>query len=348
MASLLTRSLGGLALVAVPVAFVLLRAGADRPRVASTAAPDSLAQPFVAAPAPDSAPKPPPRPPRPVTPGVELVVNIPSGRLELLRDGELVKSYPVSVGSARYATPRGTYQISRVIYNPTWHPPESEWARDRKPEPPGPGNPMGRVKLHMSELYYIHGTTAEGRLGAPASHGCIRMANRDVVELARRIQALSDPEVTTERLDALSAADRKTREVTLPRSVRLRVSYQVAVVRGGRLHVYPDVYARTGGGFADTVRSVLARAGHADVQVGSEAMRGLRARARARGGASFALAELPTVRVPEPTPPTPPAPVRLLGREIERPADDAPVTPAPGDTAGVAQLSSTTEPVAQP
>lgn len=341
MASLLVRSLGGLALVAIPASLLLLRGEGGREAAPSTAPPASLAQPFAAVPsaAADSAPKPPPRPPRPVTPGVELVVNIPSGRLELFQDDELVKSYPVSVGSARYATPRGSYQISRVIYNPTWHPPESEWARDRKPEPPGPGNPMGRAKLHMSELYYIHGTTAEGRLGAPASHGCIRMANRDVVELARRLQALSDPEVTTERLDALSAADRKTREVTLPRSVRLRVSYQVAVVRKGRLHVYPDVYARTGGGFPDTVRSVLARAGHDTVKVGTEAMRQLRARAQARGGASFALAELPTLRVPEPTPP---APVRLLGREIVPPA---PGDAAPGDSSGVAQA---TVPVAQP
>ncbi|CAA6800699.1 MAG: L,D-transpeptidase catalytic domain [uncultured Thiotrichaceae bacterium] len=30
---------------------------------------------------------------------------------------------------------------------------------------------------------YIHGTNEEWRLGAPASHGCIRMLNRDVISL---------------------------------------------------------------------------------------------------------------------------------------------------------------------
>ncbi len=30
---------------------------------------------------------------------------------------------------------------------------------------------------------YIHGTNQEGRLGRPASIGCIRMANRDVIQL---------------------------------------------------------------------------------------------------------------------------------------------------------------------
>ena len=30
---------------------------------------------------------------------------------------------------------------------------------------------------------YIHGTDEEGRLGTPASHGCIRMANQDIIDL---------------------------------------------------------------------------------------------------------------------------------------------------------------------
>ncbi|MEE9446285.1 MAG: L,D-transpeptidase [Cocleimonas sp.] len=35
---------------------------------------------------------------------------------------------------------------------------------------------------------YIHGTDEEGRLGQPASHGCIRMANKDVVELFNKVE----------------------------------------------------------------------------------------------------------------------------------------------------------------
>jgi len=34
-----------------------------------------------------------------------------------------------------------------------------------------------------SRYIYIHGTDEEGRLGQPASHGCIRMANQDIIEL---------------------------------------------------------------------------------------------------------------------------------------------------------------------
>jgi lipoprotein-anchoring transpeptidase ErfK/SrfK len=35
---------------------------------------------------------------------------------------------------------------------------------------------------------YIHGTSEEGRLGKPASHGCIRMKNKEVIELYDKIK----------------------------------------------------------------------------------------------------------------------------------------------------------------
>ena len=35
---------------------------------------------------------------------------------------------------------------------------------------------------------YIHGTSEEGRLGTRASHGCIRMKNKDVIDLYRIIE----------------------------------------------------------------------------------------------------------------------------------------------------------------
>ena len=35
---------------------------------------------------------------------------------------------------------------------------------------------------------YIHGTSEEGRLGKPASHGCIRMKNKEVIELYEKVK----------------------------------------------------------------------------------------------------------------------------------------------------------------
>lgn len=47
-------------------------------------------------------------------------------------------------------------------------------------------NRGGNVDSHARYIY-IHGTDEEGRLGKPASHGCIRMANKEVIELFKRV-----------------------------------------------------------------------------------------------------------------------------------------------------------------
>lgn len=43
-------------------------------------------------------------------------------------------------------------------------------------------NRLGQVDT-MRRFIYIHGTPYEGELGSPASHGCVRMSNCDIIEL---------------------------------------------------------------------------------------------------------------------------------------------------------------------
>lgn len=282
---------------------------------------DGAARADSAAAAADTAARP-TKPKRQIVPDVEVVVNIPSGRLRLVQGDSVIKTYPVSVGSARYPTPVGDYLLATVIWNPWWNPPpESSWARNRKPEPPGPNNPMGRVKLHMDELIYIHGTTSEGRLGAPASHGCIRMSNADVVDLARRLHQIAAPGMETEELDRMSRSGRTERHTVMARSIRMRVTYNVAELRGERLHVYPDVYSK-GGDFAARVRGELARGGVDSVP--GPALSRLRASANARGGTSFALADIPDLRPLPPSAPRETGP-RVLGTTVA----EAPAAPEP-------------------
>ena len=47
-------------------------------------------------------------------------------------------------------------------------------------------NKGGNVDSYRRYIY-IHGTSEEGRLGIPASHGCIRMKNTEVLELYNKI-----------------------------------------------------------------------------------------------------------------------------------------------------------------
>ncbi|HYH82933.1 MAG TPA: L,D-transpeptidase [Longimicrobium sp.] len=196
---------------------------------------------------------------------MELVVNIPAGRLDVMQGGERVRSYPVSVGTARHATPTADAAIRRVVFNPTWTPPpDAAWARGERFTGPGWGNPMGRVKMHLFADYYVHGTPAgnERRLGRPASHGCIRMANRDVIELAQLVlQADGGANVSSATVQNLVRNPAATREVALAGRVRVRVVYRLTEVAGDSVTLHPDVYARAGAAYGQRVRQELAAAG---------------------------------------------------------------------------------------
>ncbi len=195
---------------------------------------------------------------------MEIVVNIPAGRLDVMQGGERVRSYPVSVGRSRYATPTGSTALRRMVWNPSWTPPpNAAWARREKHTGPGWGNPMGRVKIHLFGDYYVHGTPAgnERFLGNPASHGCIRMRNADVMELARMILREDGSPVPDSTLEHLARTPRATREVALSGRVRARIEYRLAEVAADSVTILPDVYARAGGAYATQVGDELRRAG---------------------------------------------------------------------------------------
>jgi lipoprotein-anchoring transpeptidase ErfK/SrfK len=154
-----------------------------------------------------------------------ITVDLSERMLYLIGDGHVVRRFPVSVGQEGYSTPPGTYRIAHMIWNPSWRPPPSPWARDHHFEPPNsPGNPMGRVKMFFREPdLYIHGTYLPSSLGNARSHGCIRMRNVDAVEVARIVMihggAVRDQAWYEETLDKADTS----REVALPHPITLRV-----------------------------------------------------------------------------------------------------------------------------
>lgn len=174
--------------------------------------------------------------------GLHLILNVAGNRLHVYEDGERTRTYKVSVGMRGYETPAGDYTIRDVIWNPWWHPPNSAWARGRKPEPPGPANPMGRVKLNFAPLLYIHGTVDWQALGEPSSHGCVRMSNRDLIELTRLVHKYATPRIDGDVLDQLAASPSMTRRIVLQEPVRFTAEYNVATVDNGFLIIYPDHY----------------------------------------------------------------------------------------------------------
>lgn len=179
-------------------------------------------------------------------PGLEIVVNIPAGELAVYEGDGFVRIYPVTVGKRSHQTPVGEYTLTKAVWNPWWHPPKSPWARGRKAQAPGPDNAMGRAKLYFKPLYFIHGTAETEALGRPASHGCVRMANEDVMALARLVHRHATPDLDPAVLDALQADPKETREIALDRPVTLRIVYERVELQGDQVVVHPDVYRRVG------------------------------------------------------------------------------------------------------
>ena len=183
---------------------------------------------------------------RPAT-SLELVLNIPAGRIDVFEAGTPTASYAVSPGRFEFQTPLGSYAINRVEWNPWWFPPASEWAKGDSVTPPGPANPMGRAKLMFdAPLLYLHGTTAsnERLLGRPASHGCVRLSNRDVLTLARLVGQSGRAGMTEGKLDSLAGDSARTRALLLDAPVPLEIVYDLVEVVRDRLVIHRDVYRR--------------------------------------------------------------------------------------------------------
>lgn len=115
-------------------------------------------------------------------------VDLSERKLYLYSDGEVVKTYRVAVGMPRYPTPTGRFKIVNKVVDPTWTPPDSDWARGMEPVGPGEGNPIGTRWMGLdSPGIGIHGTYESGSIGRAASHGCIRMYLQEAEDLFERV-----------------------------------------------------------------------------------------------------------------------------------------------------------------
>jgi len=110
-------------------------------------------------------------------PSRRLIVNIPARKIVLVEDGKVVKMYSVAVGKQSTPSPSGSFHVASHVLNPTY-------SHAGKVVRPGPANPVGTRWMSIGyKGYGIHGTNQPESIGHAASHGCIRIRNRDVEEL---------------------------------------------------------------------------------------------------------------------------------------------------------------------
>ena len=121
--------------------------------------------------------------------GPRIFINLSNFSLVLDRPGKDQKRWMVASGSYAHPTPVGKFVIHEKVPHPTWLPPKSDWAKDAKPIPPGPGNPLGTRWLGFDwGGVGIHGTNAPWSIGSASSHGCLRMVTGQVEELYELVE----------------------------------------------------------------------------------------------------------------------------------------------------------------
>ena len=128
-------------------------------------------------------------------PKAASVIVDKSASLLLLVDSanHVYAQYPVSSGSEHDPLPIGDWKVNGVARDPVFHyNPKLFWdakATDRKATiPAGPNNPVGVAWIDLSKEHYgIHGTPEPAHISKTESHGCIRMTNWSVREVATAV-----------------------------------------------------------------------------------------------------------------------------------------------------------------
>jgi lipoprotein-anchoring transpeptidase ErfK/SrfK len=130
-------------------------------------------------------------------PGTIIISTRKRRLFYVLPNGRAI-SYGVGVGRSGF-TWRGVAQVGRKAEWPSWHPPAEMIERDplaakfANGMPGGPDNPLGARALYLfagnnDTLYRIHGTREPWSIGLAVSSGCIRMLNKEVIDLYNRVR----------------------------------------------------------------------------------------------------------------------------------------------------------------
>jgi lipoprotein-anchoring transpeptidase ErfK/SrfK len=126
---------------------------------------------------------------------VSIKIDTKTNMLGVFESAKLIAAYPVSVGSAHTASPIGDWKVRGIAKLPKFrYDKEMLEHGERRGNfymlPPGPRNPAGVMWIALNKKGIgIHGANEPDSIGRAVSHGCVRLANWDVVRLATKIKA---------------------------------------------------------------------------------------------------------------------------------------------------------------
>jgi lipoprotein-anchoring transpeptidase ErfK/SrfK len=113
--------------------------------------------------------------------------------LDVYEGESLLASVPITPGGGKLETPPGSWRVVGIATAPRFRWDKSVLETGKRSSeffmlPPGPNNPVGVLWCGLSKPGIgIHGTNNPQTIGRAASHGCMRVANWDVVRLSKLI-----------------------------------------------------------------------------------------------------------------------------------------------------------------
>ena len=106
-------------------------------------------------------------------------------------DGNMVASFPATIGSGEFPSPSGSMEVAAIAAAPsyTFDPDDQRWGPDKQfMIAAGPNNPVGGTWIDLGkDGYGIHGSPDPAKVGKRTSHGCVRLTNWDATALARAV-----------------------------------------------------------------------------------------------------------------------------------------------------------------
>ena len=153
-----------------------------------------------------------------------IVVSLEDRKLALVENGQVKKVYTVAVGKPSTPSPVGTFTIQRRVKNPVYQ-------HDGKVVEPGPGNPVGTRWMGLSAKGYgIHGTNEPKSIGKAASHGCIRMARKDLEEMYAMVSVGDTVELIGQRNEETAQLFSEPKPATVEQPVVVASAAPVPVI----------------------------------------------------------------------------------------------------------------------
>jgi lipoprotein-anchoring transpeptidase ErfK/SrfK len=136
-----------------------------------------------------------------------VLVSIADRRLAVMENGNVLAYFPVAVGAVVSPSPTGEFEIVNRVANPAYY-------HDGVVMAASNDSPVGTRWIGLNlKGYGIHGTNAPRSIGRAASHGCIRLKNRDVERLYAMLRVGDLVSIRGERDEEVAAVFGGTVEV---------------------------------------------------------------------------------------------------------------------------------------